>query len=685
MNPQFPLPALLELLAKGAALTLAGLALHAAMRRSSAANRHSVLAAVFAALLLLPFTKLVTPWWSLELERPSTKLTVMLPDIIQPPGTGIPAVAEQAPEPAPVRTSPAVPWGRVVVLVWLTGAALLLARRAFVSLRLRALVRGSREISDSSLAAKVRALKAACRVQAEVRQSGSCRVPFVTGMRKPVVLLPDDAAEWSDSRLARALRHEFGHIVRRDCAARLLADIACALHWPNPFAWLAARRMRLAQEHACDDLVLNAGASADEYALQLVEAVRVLRGEGFAERHALAMAQSSTLESRVTAIVDSSRDRGPRNSRGAFAGAALAAAALALSTAAQLSGADAKKSPEGKGGDAPTQIEVSAKFIEVPASDARLAGLLNAPAAEQEAAAQALQKLEGADVLSSPRVVTTSGNEAKIEIGREMRYPTSWDKDAKTGEWKPKDFATKLCGMSFTVTPAINADGSITMRMAPEVTELERFVAFGTNVTAKADDARQQPVFTTRKMETTITVNAGHTVVLHGGGMSMKDPRAKADRPVEKQLVVLVSAKPVKPTPQQPGIPQPIEVQSDSATFDKKTGTLDVSGGVKIETPGAVIRTEAAQITPKPVAADTQATAAAPAAKADAPWVLPQVDFRDATLQEIVEYLVIQSKKLDPAGKGVNIVLKGGGHLAAMKVTLSLKDTAETKLRYVTV
>ena len=84
MNTDSHFALVLELIVKSAALTVTGLALLAAMRRSSAANRHAVVAATFAALLLLPFTKLAPPLWSLAPEaeepRPPVVVRVPLPD-----------------------------------------------------------------------------------------------------------------------------------------------------------------------------------------------------------------------------------------------------------------------------------------------------------------------------------------------------------------------------------------------------------------------------------------------------------------------------------------------------------------------------------------------------------------------------------------------------------------------------
>ena len=59
--------------------------------------------------------------------------------------------------------------------------------------------------------------------------------------------------------------------------------------------------------------------------------------------------------------------------------------------------------------------------------------------------------------------------------------------------------------------------------------------------------------------------------------------------------------------------------------------------------------------------------------------ILPQVQLIDATLEEVAEFLAVQSRnydttETDPSRKGVNIVLGGDAALAAKRITLSLSN-----------
>jgi hypothetical protein len=160
---------------------------------------------------------------------------------------------------------------------------------------------------------------------------------------------------------------------------------------------------------------------------------------------------------------------------------------------------------------------------------------------------------------------------------------------------------------------------------------------------------------------------------------------------LSRRLFVLVTARILKPdevpaekpadVPENPAgkagaatEPKPLEIVPDKMTLDKKTGALSASGNVKIETAQATITAASVEIMPK------KAGAAAAAEKI----IFPKVDFRDATLREIVAFLVAKSQALDPAGKGVDVVLGKLGKASDARITLDLNNVPLSEaLRYV--
>ena len=115
--------------------------------------------------------------------------------------------------------------------------------------------------------------------------------PLVTGVLKPLVILPDNFSEIYDAQQRQfALVHELAHIKRRDLWVALATLIFRAVNWPNPLVHYAANKLRGDQEAACDAFVVKVtgGETAHSYAETLVKAVRQ-DGDGSRKTASLAL------------------------------------------------------------------------------------------------------------------------------------------------------------------------------------------------------------------------------------------------------------------------------------------------------------------------------------------------------------------------------------------------------------
>src|SRR6185436_8641761 len=136
-------------------------------------------------------------------------------------------------------------------------------------------------------------------------------VPLTIGLFRPVIVVPADGRDWSSEHRADVLIHELAHIRRRDCLTHTIGWVACAVHWFNPLAWLALYRARVEREHACDDVVLSAGARPSAYAQELLTTAQLAQIPLGAGAASLAMARKSQLTGRLLAILDKNRHRDP--------------------------------------------------------------------------------------------------------------------------------------------------------------------------------------------------------------------------------------------------------------------------------------------------------------------------------------------------------------------------------------
>src|SRR5690348_16174424 len=152
-------------------------------------------------------------------------------------------------------------------------------------------------------------------------------MPMTYGIVHPVLLLPSSARSWPVWQRRHVLLHELAHVRRYDCLTQRFAQIACAVYWFNPLVWIAATRLRVERELACDDQVLLAGARASDYATHLLEVARTLRPPRATRLASVAMARPSQLSGRLLAVLDERRVRSRVSRRTATT---LAVATLAL-------------------------------------------------------------------------------------------------------------------------------------------------------------------------------------------------------------------------------------------------------------------------------------------------------------------------------------------------------------------
>ena len=186
---------------------------------------------------------------------------------------------------------------------------------------------------------------------------------------------------------------------------------------------------------------------------------------------------------------------------------------------------------------------------------------------------RALDQKKGIDLLSAPSVTTKSGQRAVIEVVREFRYPTEFDPPqipqnfgggggSGTGTstiavfpvtpTTPTAFETRNTGVTLEVEPTVGSDNyTIDLNLVPQVVEFEGFINYGSpistinpsslglgGITAAVTNAPSsveltpnvinQPIFSTRKVTTEVTVWDGQTVVL--GGLISDDVQKVQDK-----------------------------------------------------------------------------------------------------------------------------------------------------------
>ncbi|MBU6246702.1 MAG: TonB family protein [Xanthomonadaceae bacterium] len=151
------------------------------------------------------------------------------------------------------------------LLLWSAGAVVALLRLAIAYVRLRRAARPVPTVLQAQVAEVAPGLDPR---RLRLHPQG----PAVLWAPRSLVLLPAGFARDSDpARMRMVLAHECTHLRRHDPLWSLLAEIAAALLWFHPLAWLALPRFRLDQELACDERTLRSGdTDAAAYARTLL-------------------------------------------------------------------------------------------------------------------------------------------------------------------------------------------------------------------------------------------------------------------------------------------------------------------------------------------------------------------------------------------------------------------------------
>ncbi len=133
-----------------------------------------------------------------------------------------------------------------------------------------------------------------------------------------------------------------------------------------------------------------------------------------------------------------------------------------------------------------------------------------------------LQSEGNINVLSRPQIVAMDNQEASFEIINDVPFVNSTS-TTSAGQITTSVDRTEV-GIILTVTPQINPDGFVRLKIRQEVSDIaDSSIAVGPGVTA--------PVFFRRVADTTVSVKDSETVVL-GGLIQTRDSRSETKVPV---------------------------------------------------------------------------------------------------------------------------------------------------------
>jgi len=207
---------------------------------------------------------------------------------------------------------PNLGWVSVAIALWMAGVFVHVYRLTSAYASLRGAVRRATPLPADDRAHADRAAAAIGLTRTpRIRLSPEIAAPLVTGIVRPVVLMPAVAVDdLSPRERAMAIAHELAHVRRLDLLFAWVPAIAERLFFFHPLARLAAREYAAARESACDALVISVMDVAPlEYGRMLVRL-----GVGVNPVFTLggSSPSRSSLKRRLDMLHDASSDRSSR-------------------------------------------------------------------------------------------------------------------------------------------------------------------------------------------------------------------------------------------------------------------------------------------------------------------------------------------------------------------------------------
>lgn len=156
--------------------------------------------------------------------------------------------------------------GRLLCVIWGIGSLvflLLLGKRLFYQYRLVNSKAGSTENAHLCQLAASAADAVSCSAPVRVYTTPDYTYPMMIGFARPIILLPESCASFSDEEIIYILRHEISHFLGRDLWIKLGIHILVCLMWWNPAVYLLRRSIDQLLELRCDRIACRLMTEAE--------------------------------------------------------------------------------------------------------------------------------------------------------------------------------------------------------------------------------------------------------------------------------------------------------------------------------------------------------------------------------------------------------------------------------------
>ena len=575
--------------------------------------------------------------WSIENVFKASEKPVSMPRIVQtaPTTVSAPIIENIAPSATPLD------WPKIGLTAWIGIAAAFLLIAGFSFFRTLHRFQRSRLPLSAEWNAQIAQVAREIGLPRAPRAwiSSAVSSPAVTGVLRPVLLLPAAfEKDFTPGEARLILEHELTHLKRHDLPLNALLCVMMALHWFNPLLWVAFYKARIDREAACDAQVLeNAPPQRRvEYGHALLKAETAFAPLQLSLGFVGLFQRGAALRSRIQSIASHHQPHPAMK--------LITLASIGLLTFLGITRAEEPSNVIGKAEFRPGD---SIRITNVQRGDGFLTVTADYELASEPEARISLHITQTKGDGRSKTAATQSKTIQKGKGTVTLHHPTM-------GEGMPH--------VSFYPTKGGSVFGGVYFGTAAEAAASQKMKWSMTATSAPTGNPLEA------KLKAIILPNVAFTNATLDEAVAFlriksRDLDTSSVDPKGVNILVRPSDKP-----------------SPTITLDLRDVPLGQALRYVAELSGLEMRIEPFAVILAPAGRQAAADSSAPPAH---PLILPQVEFRDATLDEAITFIRMKAREVDPAKKGVNILRKPGAGPEA-KITLSLKQVPVNEaLRYV--
>jgi len=140
-----------------------------------------------------------------------------------------------------------------ILLIWVSGAVLILIRQILCYLRFRFIIANDRKDADTKLYDIANNCKKQHRIRRPVKLyvNENINTPMLIGFFSPIILLPSNDIKPENAEFI--ITHELTHYKSKDLFFKIALLLIRTIHWFNPFIYMLTRKVEKWCEYACDE------------------------------------------------------------------------------------------------------------------------------------------------------------------------------------------------------------------------------------------------------------------------------------------------------------------------------------------------------------------------------------------------------------------------------------------------